>query len=115
MALRETITGQKRPRPHLKRANESDRVRQLSWDPAANSVLISLRDGVATVTEVEDGGVIVERNREGAALNLEILCVRQGLGPKAIETVVQYCPAAADALYKLTESLPESLVQIPLA
>ena len=62
----------------------SDRVSQLSWDPAANSVLINLRNGVATATAVEEGGVIVERDHKGAALNLEILCVRQGLRPNTV-------------------------------
>jgi len=114
MALHETIIGQSSRNSPTRGNKGVNSGAHLSWDPAANSAIIYLRKGVAAETEVADGGVIVERDRKGATLNLEILCVRQGLKPGAIETVGQHCHAAADALSELAQHLPDALVQIPL-
>lgn len=81
-------------------------VGSLSWDPEANSVLIHLSDRAATDTEVEEGGVIVQRDRTGAAVILEILCVREGVSAGALAALGRHSAPAQRALCTLLERLP---------
>ena len=86
----------------------------LSWDPEADSVLIYLGDSAPSDTNVEDGGVIVQRDATGATVILEILCVHQGVSASAMATVAQHFPPAGTALAQLVKNLPLTCQQIDI-